>query len=132
MANSISPTVDPDVPRIDQGATWFRDYRWRLDDNTPVDLTNYEITVCFFYDSGALAFGPFVIGDGVTRSADPGVFEIRIPVSETDKIKTETDFTMRVDMKRINSDDPVTGYKINEVAPLIAGSLQGYPKHAGK
>lgn len=132
MPSSIVPTKESSVIRIDAGATWFRDYRWSIDD-VAVDLANYDITVCFFHPTGGVALGPFTVGSGVTKDPNnTGEFEVRIPATETAQFETETRLTMRVDLTRTNSDDPVTEYKVGDVASLITGTIKVYPKHAGK
>lgn len=116
---------------MDAGATWFRDYKWSVG-GTPVDLTNYKITVCFFYKTRAVALGPYTVGNGVTITPVLGEFEIRVPSTDNAKFQELTTLTMRVDLTRINSDDPLTEYKKDEIASLITGTLRVYPKHAGK
>jgi len=132
MSTSINPTIDNSNPRLDQGATWFRDHRWTDDDGNAIALSNYEIIATVFYKTGGIAFGPYTEGAGITEGVGKGTFEVRIPKEDTAKIRKEVKLVLVIDLKRVNSKDNNLGYDVNEVLRLIAGNLIGYPEHAGK
>jgi len=133
MSDSILPTVDDTCPRLDQGATFFRDYLWADNAGDPINLNNYEITACVLYTTGGMAFGPYTVENGsIELSASTGQFELRIPKSDTEQIKKKTRYVLVIDVERANTDDPETGYKVGEIARLIVGKITGYPKNAGE
>lgn len=133
MSSSVTPTKDSDL-RFDQGATWFCDYCWKQDDEaqTPIDISSYDVEVCFFHPSGSLAMGPYSVGNGVTKTGNTGEFEIRVSSADTEFISEKINLTMRVDLTRTGTDDLVTDYKVGEVVALVTGTITGYPKHAGE
>ena len=81
MANSITPATDS-PEQIDQGTTWFREYRWTVD-GVPQDLTGWGIEVMFYDDNASPIFETLSIGSGVTLQTDPTIFEVKLSKIQT-------------------------------------------------
>ena len=129
MATSIE-AVHANLPRIDQGATWFVDLGWFADVDgvrTPVNLDGYDIRVRLMRSASN------VVLDVQTITIDDptsGQFEIRLSQEETQNLPfrnfRSVRFSIRVDLKRTGPDDLETGYRTGEVVALVAGTVTAY------
>ena len=128
---SIEPCVAGNPPRIDQGATWWCDYRWDIGGES-IDLGGYNVTATLYYADGT-AFVTLTEGQGITK--DDTQFRVKITDEQTDTIDFGRSdiviLVLDIDLERTESTDAITGYEIGDVVRASAGEVFAHSRGAG-
>jgi len=130
---SITPKAAKEV-RIDQGATWWCDYLWEVNDE-PIPLDDYAITATIYCPDGSV-FAKLTAGNGATKLPAVGSFQLKLTDEQTQTLvftnSNKLTLTLKVDLERTGPLDPATGYQQGEVVRVATGSLVAYGMRATK